>query len=160
MANFKSRPKLLGLLAIVIVTLSLIGAVYLKTPSSKKTQPTTPTPTISTTISQNELEEKYGLRVMLVAVTGAGGFVDLRLKVVDTDKAGQLLNEPAKMPVLYIKDNGWILKQPADAQNTLPTLEKDALLLGLFPNSLNAVQPGTSVTLIFGDVAVEPIVSQ
>ena len=32
---------------------------------------------LKSTLPQSELEEKYGLRVNLVAVTGAGGFVDL-----------------------------------------------------------------------------------
>lgn len=159
-ADTKSQSPKWRILAIAIVFLVAIAAVYLNTAQANKAQPASPTPTISNTISQQELEEKYGLRVMLMAVTGAGGFVDFRLKVLDTEKAGQLLNDPAKMPVLYIQESGWILKQPADEQTTVPKLEQDGLLLGLFPNSLNAVKPGTPITVIFGDLALEPIVSQ
>ncbi len=49
-------------------------------------------------ISQGTLEEKYGLRVNLIAVTAAGGFVDVRLKIVDGEKLKLLLADKNKFP--------------------------------------------------------------
>src|SRR5690349_9478437 len=54
-------------------------------------------------ISQSVLEAKYGLRVNLLAVTGAGGFVDVRLKMVDAEKARLLLADAKHFPALFTK---------------------------------------------------------
>jgi len=51
-----------------------------------------------TMISQSALEEQYGLHVNLVAVTAAGGLVDLRLKILDGEKAKSLLGDPKHFP--------------------------------------------------------------
>ncbi len=40
-------------------------------------------------ISQQDLKEKYGLQVTLLGVTAMDGMIDLRLKVLDADKASQ-----------------------------------------------------------------------
>jgi hypothetical protein len=39
------------------------------------------------------LEDKYGLRVNLTAVTSSGSFVSLRLKIADGEKAKLLLGD-------------------------------------------------------------------
>ena len=39
----------------------------------------------TTVISQSALEQEYGLRVNLLALTAAGGMVDLRLKILDAE---------------------------------------------------------------------------
>ncbi len=44
-------------------------------------------------VSATDLEQEYGIKVNLVAVTATGGLVDLRFMVVDKEKAAHALHE-------------------------------------------------------------------
>jgi hypothetical protein len=107
-------------------------------------------------ITTSELQERYGIHVNLLGVTAAGGMVDLRLKMVDGEKAAALLDEPANFPVL-VTDNGTVLKAATDSQVLRGVLGDGGNLFLLFPNSRNAVHPGMKVMIRFGDFLVGPI---
>ena len=51
-------------------------------------------------LSPGELEERYGLGVRLIGVTGGGGLIDCRLKILDVEKARGFLQDPANLPRL------------------------------------------------------------
>jgi len=106
-------------------------------------------------ITQKNLEEKYGLRVNLVAVTAAGGMVDLRLKILDGEKAKSLLQNKKNFPSLFI--GGQSLNVSDDTKTQTIDFTNQANFYLLFPNDRGLVKSGTSVTIIFGDTAVEPI---
>jgi hypothetical protein len=108
------------------------------------------------TISQSVLEAKYGLRVNLVAVTGAGGFVDMRLKMVDGDKAKPLLSDAKNFPTIFSK-SGVTLNAPADTTSQKIEFISGGNLFVMYPNSGNAVTQGSPVTIVFGNTALEPI---
>jgi hypothetical protein len=108
-------------------------------------------------ISQNELEEKYGLRLNLIGVTAGGGMVDLRLKIVDGDKARTLLQDKNNFPVLLVNKSQVSLSASEDVKSQQISLEDGASLFLLYPNAGNAVKQGTLVMVNFGDIALEPI---
>jgi hypothetical protein len=113
-------------------------------------------PPAVTVISQKTLEEQYGLRVNLVAVTAAGGMVDLRLKMEDGEKARLLLQDKKHFPSLQAA-NQQALKADEDTTNQEIKFATDGGLFVLFPNSGNSVKPGSTVTIIFGDLQLEPV---
>jgi hypothetical protein len=136
-------------LFLIIVLIVLLGIGLYTSNTLKALRPAT------ATISRSVLEDKYGLRVSLVAVTAAGGMVDVRLNVVDAKKATALLQDKTKFPRLWV--NGRELNVSADTKSQPLKLEDNGSLFLLFPNSGNAVKYGTSVTILFGDTAIEPI---
>jgi hypothetical protein len=107
-------------------------------------------------ISQSVLESKYGLHVSLIALTAAGGKIDLRLKMVDAAKARLLLQDSKNFPVL-VAANGVVLSIPKDEKPENVDFKDNSNLFLLFPNTGGAIQPGAPVTLLFGDSALEPI---
>lgn len=109
-------------------------------------------------LSQAALEETYGLRVSLVAVTAAGGMVDLRLKIVDAAKAQSLLGNAQNLPTLFVNQSR-LFPRHALSTETIK-FENDSILLFLFSNPGNLVARGTPVTVMFGNIAVEPIESK
>jgi hypothetical protein len=111
-------------------------------------------------ITQSMLEEQYGLRVNLVAVTAAGGLVDLRLKFVDAEKARSLLQDPKNFPALWIADGGVRLDAPEDVKAKEIQFEKDGNVFLMYPNAGDVVKPGVAVTVVFGDLQVEPIAAK
>jgi hypothetical protein len=111
-------------------------------------------------ISQADLEEQYGLRVRLVAVTAGGGMVDVRLKIIDAEKAKTLLQNPENFPALWIADSDITLVIPDETQSQEIKFEKDRIIFILFPNAHGAVKPGIPVSLVFGNIRSEPIVAK
>jgi len=117
-------------------------------------------PLPETVISNNMLEEEYGVRLTLVAVTAAGGMVDVRYRVIDPVKAEKLVDEEdgGIMPMVYVGD-GDVMLMP-DHHMRDQKLIADRMYFNLIPNVRNAVKRGTVVTIAFGDIALEPTLAQ
>jgi hypothetical protein len=117
-------------------------------------------PIPETVISNDMLEQQYGIRVTLVAVTAAGGLVDVRYRIIDPEKAAKLVDKESGglMPMVYV-GNGEIMLMP-DHHMRDQKLIADRMYFTLIPNTQNAVQRGTVVTIVFGDVALEPIITK
>ena len=107
-------------------------------------------------ITQEELEQKYGLRMDLVAVTAAGGFVDVRIRMVNGEKAKTLLTDRKNFPALAVGKRV-ILQAPEDVKSQEIRFENDGTMFIMYPNSGGAVKRGTPVSILFGDIAVNPI---
>jgi hypothetical protein len=116
-------------------------------------------PVISQKISESTLESQYGMRVNLLAVTGAGGFVDVRIKIVDGEKARVLLTDKKNFPALLSKSNV-ILIAPEDTKSQEIRYDDGGTMFIMYPNSGNVVQRGAPVNILFGDLAVEAIDAQ
>ncbi len=116
-------------------------------------------PLPETVISAQTLEEQYGIQMTLVAVTAAGGLVDVRYKVIDPEKAALLATEEdGIMPMVYV-ENGDFMLMP-DAHMRTQKLIAGRMYFTLIPNAQNIVKRGSSVTIVFDDIALEPIITQ
>jgi hypothetical protein len=109
------------------------------------------------TLSPSALEEQYGLRVSLIGMTAAGGMVDLRLKIVDGEKARALLQAKDNFPSLQLVKSGRTLSPSEDSKSQVIKFENGLSLFLMYPNAGNAVKSGATVTVRFGDIALEPI---
>jgi hypothetical protein len=95
----------------------------------------------------------------LVAVTAAGGLVDVRYRVIDPEKAALLATEEdGIMPMVYV-ENGDVMLMP-DAHMRTQKLVADRMYFTLIPNAQNAVKRGSSVIVVFNDIALEPMITQ
>jgi hypothetical protein len=139
---------------VVMLVILLVVAVF----ANKAYQSLQPAslPQGTVTISERVLEAQYGLRVNLVAVTGAGGFIDIRLKMVDGEKAKLLLADAQNFPTPFAK-SGVTLNAPADTKSQTIEFISGGNLFIMYPNAGNAVTQGSPVTIVFGDTALEPI---
>jgi len=111
------------------------------------------------TISAAEFEQQYGLRVRLIGVTAGGGLVDFRLKVLDVEKAKQILSDPEMIPSLIIPEQDVTLTASPELDQ-VGTISEGGIYFILFENAGGAVEPGTPVTVNFGDFQLEPIPAQ
>jgi hypothetical protein len=110
-------------------------------------------------ISASTLEEQYGVQVRLVGVSMMGSIVDFRLYVTDVEKARKLLDNPDKMPMLVVDDSDTILTAPMPHGHQHKVKESSIFYL-FFPNKGNTVHPGTPVSVVIGDLRVEPVLAQ
>lgn len=110
-------------------------------------------------LSPERFEEETGIRVTLIAVTGGGGMVDFRIKVVDVEKAARLFANPENKPILIAEDNGAKLLPPAEMAFNV-NLEADKAYFTLYTNANKAVKRGSPVTVLIGDYRLEPVNAQ
>ena len=143
-ALMRFRSNKLVSIVFILFVLGLAGLGFHNSAKAKFVSPAAPV------ISEKALEEQYGLRVNLVAVTASGGMVDLRLKIMDAQKAKLLLQDQANFPALYVNDASVILNASDDAKTQQIKFDDNNSLFLLYPNSRNAVKPGTPVNILFG----------
>lgn len=106
-----------------------------------------------------QLAEQYGIQITLVAVSGAGGLVDFRFKVLDPDKARKLVGDPPTMPALVAKGSDLKIETSHKMMHAI-RLQKDAVSYALYPNVRGAIKPGTPVSVAFNGLRVEPVNAQ
>jgi hypothetical protein len=101
--------------------------------------------------SEAELEERYGVKVSLVALSMMDGVVDVRVKVLDPKKAESLLRDQAALLV----NQQFLVLAPHVHQHY--RLKKDKVHNLFFPTADKKIQTGSQVSLVFGPVRVEPV---
>ena len=100
-----------------------------------------------------QLEEQYGVQISLVASSMMGSIVDVRLKIIDPDKAhALLLNQVA----LLLNQEALILA-PNMHRHGATRLKAGKIFTIFFP-AQQIIHPGSNVSLVFGSVRVEPVV--
>ena len=110
-------------------------------------------------VPATELEQVYGIKVNLLAVTAAGGLVDLRFTVVDKDKAAVVLHDAYSLPELLVAGTGAVLRAPQANAHKMNLIDGGSYFL-LFPNSGGVVQAGTGVSVVVDGIRLEPITAQ
>lgn len=151
-ALMRFRSNKLVPLVFILFVLGMAGLGFHNSTKASFVSPVAPV------ISERALEEQYGLRVSLVAVTASGGMVDLRLKIMDAQKAKLLLQDQANFPALYVNDAGVLLNASEDAKIQRIKFDDNNSLFLLYPNSRSAVKPGTPVNIVFGKtIMLEPM---
>jgi hypothetical protein len=136
--------------------LLLLASCVPESESPGRAQNTTPKTAIAS-ISTGELEERYGARVSLIAVTAVGGLLDFRMKILDAGKARELFLGQA--PCLML-DNRVILPPPEDSLSQIKQLQDGGMVVILYPNTNNAIKPGDKVTVLFDKLRLQPITVQ
>ena len=110
-------------------------------------------------ITAEQLAEDYGLSIRLIGVTAAGGMIDFRMKIVDTQKAQQFLEDPANLPRLIVAESGQELMVSEGLDDDIEWVE-GGILFNFYPNDNGSVEPGTPVIVDFGGIQLTPIEAQ
>jgi hypothetical protein len=104
------------------------------------------------TTSFSDLEKNYGVQVSLAATSMMGSIVDVRLRIVDPDKAHALLQNQA---ALLVGQQSLILAPHMHSHNST-RLKAGKTFIIFFPTQ-QVISPGSQVSLVFGPVRVEPV---
>lgn len=139
-----------------MILLAAVGAVLLGI--SFLAKPNAVSRASARVVTQNELQDEYGIEVKLIGVTAEGGLVDVRFKILDVEKASEIFSKPEKLPKL-ITDEGAILSVSQSDPHEYKLVE-DGMVFMLFPNQGSTVKPGIPVTIGLGDIHLEPIEAQ
>lgn len=104
-------------------------------------------------VSAAELEAQYGVRVAQVALSALDSIVDVRLKVVDPDKAHDLL---AQHTALYVDGQALIL---APHMHSHGRLKPGQIFVIFFPTE-NTVRNGSQVSVVFDHLVAEAVTAK
>ena len=110
-------------------------------------------------ISPGALEAEYGVQVSLVGLSMMDSIIDFRLNIVNAEKARKLLEDPTKMPMLVVERSNTELMASSHHGHRKP-LKDGGTYLTFFPNTGNVIRPGVPVTVMFGNLRMEPILAQ
>jgi hypothetical protein len=105
-------------------------------------------------MSSIEFEQKYGMQVTLVGISMLESIVDVRVKVVDPVKADALLDSQSALLV----DQQALVLAPHMHNHT--KVKPGQIYVIFFPTQNNTVHVGSEVSLVFGDVHVEPVIAR
>lgn len=145
------------LMAAALVVLLILGALGIR---SWWTGRDTDLRAGTTAVDAQGLAARYGIDVTLIAVTAAGGLVDFRYQVVDPDKADPVIHDIDLFPRLIVEDTGVTLGMMRLPHNHTTELKLGGNYFFLLANANNALQPGSKVTVVIGDVRLEHVVVQ
>ena len=99
-----------------------------------------------------EVEDKYGVQVSLVAELMMNSVVDVRLKIIDPDKAHALLMNQAAL----LMDDQALILAPHIHSHAGTRLLAGKIFMMFFPNQ-QIISSGSQVSLVFGSVRMEPV---
>jgi hypothetical protein len=107
-------------------------------------------------VSRAGLEQRSGVRLARVAVTGDGGLLDLRYQVVDPDTAN-VLHDPAYPPEMVEEKTGLVVDNLFMGHQHKGRLRLGETYFLLFENPGNIVHRGARVTVVLGDARVQHV---
>ncbi|MCX6043678.1 MAG: hypothetical protein NT075_01090 [Chloroflexi bacterium] len=154
-----------GLQAIVLLP-AIAGFFAYRLWIAQPTAPVQPMPqavtqaAASPAISAKTFEDRFGIRITLIAVTAGGGIVDFRYKIIDKKKAEFLLGDAHSMPSLMAERSGITLLPPNHVMKHNTQLENGRSYFQFYANTQNAVKPGDFVAVVIGSLRLEPIIAQ
>ena len=102
--------------------------------------------------SSSEVQQQYGIMVTQAAVSLLDGIVDVRIKVLDPDKAHQLLDYPA---AIFVDQQTLI---PAPYLHSHANIKPGQIYVMFFPTQKNTVRRGSEISLVFDNLRVEPVI--
>jgi hypothetical protein len=153
------RVRIAGFLAGVLIAAGiLVLALWLPQRSNGQTSSVAPPPQWRRpAVSASGLAEQSGVRLVRVAVTGAGGLLDLRYQVVDPSKA-VAVHEAKTPPAIIDERTGLVLNRLLMGHAHHGQLKAAVSYYLIFENTGNWVRRGSEVTVLLGDAQVEHVV--
>lgn len=149
--KMKNSPSFYLVIAMAVVGIALLGVLFLKTPNVFSRAS-------ARVVTQTALQDEFGIQVKLIGVTAEGGLVDVRFKILNPAKAAEFFSDSEKLPKL-ITDEGQILSVSQSDPHEYKLVENGMIFM-LFPNQGSAIKPGSPVTIVLGDIHLEPIEAQ
>lgn len=111
------------------------------------------------TATAQQIEDQWGIRITQVGMTADNGMVDFRYRVIDRDKALNMLQDLNTVPVLIAEDNNTLVNSAA-MMTKLHDLNAGQVYFILFHNNKGAVKTGRPVSVVIGNLRFEHVIVQ
>jgi hypothetical protein len=152
------RVRLLGAItgvAIAALVASLVLWLTHRPPSHAEAK--VPASWARPVVSAAALADRSGVKITHVAVTGGGGLVDLRFRVIDPDKANAL-HDPATPPGVVDERTGLVVHELLMSHSHTGAFQPGVTYYYVFNNPGDLVRRGARVVVLLGNAQVEHVV--
>lgn len=105
-----------------------------------------------------EIEERFGVRFSLLAVTADGGMIELRYRVIDEGRAANFGHYTETAPLLIAEDTGDIVDVTIMGLHN-HRVEPGRQYYVLYRNTGGVIESGRPVTIALGDLKLEHVVA-
>ena len=117
-----------------------------------------PAPLPGQAATEAMIAERWGIKITHIAVLADGGLIDFRFQVLDPDKSAALF-DLATRPVMVVESTGKrvdSLYHPPHGHNIVAGQSQ----YFIYNNSYGAIQSGSSVSIVLGDLRLEHVIAQ
>lgn len=153
----RRRIRLAGALAgVAVVVLGGLGAWHLSRDAEPATANPVPASWARPVVAAEDLGQASGVLITRVAVTGGGGLVDLRFRVVDPDRA-HALHAVGTPPAVVDERTGLVVHELLMNHSHSGAYRAGVTYYLVFTNPGNWVHRGGRVTVLLGDAQVEHV---
>jgi hypothetical protein len=102
-------------------------------------------------------EERTGVQLVRVAVTGSGGIVDLRYRVLDVDRSA-IVHDPTQRPAILDDQTGEVIGEPFMGMwHHHEFVKPGVVYYQLFVNREGLIRPGDYVGVRLGGVILRDV---
>jgi hypothetical protein len=112
-----------------------------------------------TVVSNADLENTSGVRIVFVAVSGGGGLVDLRFQVVNPDKAAYV-HDDTYPPAVIDQSTGLVVDELLMGHFHASQYNPGQTYYLIFENPGSLVRRGNKVSVLLGDAEVDDVIVQ
>ncbi len=157
---------LLGLMLLVatgmLASCSQANWTTLEEPASNASPlPTAQAVDLSNTfpIDADGLKAEWGIEIWQVSVTGVGGLIDFRMRILDESKASPLLESINYVPVLISERTG-VSSQLVTAEDGRLTPLAEKVYVYFYGNPDRRFRSGDLITIVLGSLRLEHYILQ
>lgn len=155
-----TRTRIGGIVAGAVVAVVAIAVVLLvwrgNTGGAVQGASTVPASWARPVVGADALGDRSGVRITRVAVSGDGGLVDLRFKVVDPDRADALHDEGTP-PAVVDEQSGLVVHDLLMSHSHSGPFKAGVTYYLVFENPGNWVRRGSKVSVLLGNAQVEHV---
>jgi hypothetical protein len=154
-----NRPsRLVGALTGIVLTVAAAGLVLWVTHrgGADAAAAKVPVDWRRPVVSADDLVQRSGVKITVVAVTGDGGLVDLRFKVVDPERANAL-HDPRTPPAVVDEESGLVVHDLFMDHSHSGPYKAGVTYYLVFNNPGNWLHHGSRVSVLLGDAQVRHV---
>lgn len=156
----RNRTRVVGVLTGVAVVLLAAGvalwAWHARSGAAVPSANVVPASWARPVVSAHDLGDRSGVEITRVAVSGDGGLVDLRFKVIDPNRAATL-HDARTPPAVVDEKTGLVVHQLLMNHAHSGAFKPGVTYYLVFENPGNWVRRGGRVTVLLGDAQVEHV---
>ena len=105
------------------------------------------------------IEDRYGIRLTFVGLTARDGFIDVRYRVIDAEKAVDFGHYTETTPYIIAEDSGEKITVTEMGLHN-HRMQPGLIFHVMYRNTANAIEHGRPVTIQVGDMAIKHIIVQ
>ena len=147
---------LVGVVATVVATAVALWIWHASTDGTEATDSRVPASWARPAVAADRLSQASGVEITRVAVTGDGGLVDLRFRIVDPDRANALHDESTP-PAVVDEQSGLVVHELLMNHSHTGAYKAGVTYYLVFNNPGNWVHRGGKVTVLLGNAQVEHV---